>query len=285
MVVEKVYESEKELHTMFETLDDMEDDAGSFDDETGIDNELTFDDFADDIAKLGQEECEMLRIENDDDEDADGAAPNTSSDDRKVAAIEIRADDGLGRTEDDAIVLDDDEEEATQNVPPQPSEMVANPEETLAAAAATAAASNGNPLMPETLQDCRLYKIRIASLSLGVELSLYKGRAVVVRITKDRLERLGVDCKPALGDILVAINGWPLPRTNNIEAVVNLIRSSLLRPPTELTFAEYPAFKLEFYTARQNYARKQAERQAQLQAERNRAAAENVIELIDDEDD
>lgn len=282
LVVENVYESEKELHGMFATADDAEDDDAEFGpDDTGIGNEISFDDFADDIALLGQEECAMLQFDSDDDDEGESAVPRA---DRKAAAVtaaEAKA--SCGQSENDAIVLiddDDDEEEEGGN------------ESSTCGHAGTASTAEGGPAAPSAsstervgsiIPDCRLYKLRVESPSLGVELALYHGRPVVVRITGARLEREGSSgtSKPALGDILVGVNGWPLPLVPRIEDIVRFVRSALARVPMELTCAECPSLRDRMLAARQA---------ALLEEERLRSMApqagpDGVIEIDDEDDD
>lgn len=294
LVVEKVFESEKELHSMFESSDGVDDAMGwGDDDETGIDNAFTMDDFADDFALLGQEECDMLRIDSDDEEDADGSAAKVRSEDRLVAGTQVVVGPaGQGRTEDEAIVLDDDDEEDEKPAPSQaPASHGMDRESASKMAGNTPAASTVGPepvaRNPDSAlsfpTDFRLYKLRIGSPRLGIELSLYRGRAFVARIFPDRIHRLGEHSKPDVGDILVAVNNWPLPPAPNIEKVINLVKSLMVRLPFDLTFAESPALSHEYGAYVEEMARRS--QVADRGAGPKIPAADEVIELVDDDDE
>jgi hypothetical protein len=230
-----------------------------------------FHDLVEDIAKLGEEECAMLRLDSDDDDDgltSEGKIRVGSQDERKVAAVESQGDAGHGKSEADAIeLLDDDEDDGEVTVmetkpPAKPSDSISVP-----------AARQSNPPPASQVEfnaGFRLYKLRLLSPKLGVELRMHRGRPFV-----SRGESLG---KPGVGDIIVGINGWPLGLTEDMPGVVERLRAALKRVPSEITFAECPQLREGFLAAQEAQARALLESQ-------NRAAAENVIEIDDDDDD
>jgi hypothetical protein len=288
MVVENVFHSEKELHAMFNAGEDDEDDAACFDDETGFDKELMFDDLAEDIAKLGEEECAMLRIDSDDDEEggtSEGKIRHGSRDTGKVAAVELQGEEGRGKSEADAIeLLDDDDDDDDEEVRQMETKANAESSESSGATAGNITVASSQKSTQNVFAQAasgqvnfsmgyRMYKLRIVSPTLGVKLGLHQGRPLVVRITS---ERTG---KPDIGDILIGINGWPLPLTQDIETIIERLRVSLRRLPAEITFAEYPLIRKSLLALQEGQAR------AALRESQNRAAAENVIEINDDDDD
>lgn len=251
LVINKTYESTKELHTIFDNGggDDSDEDGEMGDmDDFGQDLQLD-EDLEHDIEQLGEEEERMLRLaeKNDDEPDAAVSNADTSNDDRKMPAVEvIEETETAGCTEEEAITLSDDDDD----------EVV---EAKSKAATTTAAATNGESStdadasskkpfnVDGSLNGCRLYRMHIEGPSLGISVAFYKHRVVVEKLHQDRIDRFGENSKPVVGDILVGINGQRLPLINNLGNVLQHLRTVMQQPPVELTFAEDPDFA-HFYT-------------------------------------
>ena len=274
IVVDETYESLGELHRMFASLDDMDDDdkLDSADDDTGIDQELQLDDdVLHDIEELGQEEQMMLRDGDDDDED-DGGGDN-----QKLSVVEGGSSKVVGSNEEDAIVLldDDDDDEG-------PSSSARHPTVNPGSAGAATAPGTEPPLPSRPLPPtCRFYGIRVGDpqRGLGLEICPFQHRVAVSGVSKWRRDRLGENSKPCVGDVLVKINGEYLkPSAHAVSQAVTMIRKCI-KMPMMLTFIEEP----QLQAAVRAEARRQKELQRQQIAERNKAASENVIDLIDDD--
>lgn len=256
-VMNHTYETTKELHTMFEIAGDSESEEDEGMDDLDFDKELPLDDeLAHDIEQLGEEEERLLRVgekDDDDDPEASAAAAGNATDDRKMAAIEIPDEPEHGRTEEEAITLsDDDEDEAPSSVAAAATASVGqNGDATAMAVKSDEGVVASVPLLKSFSRDeprpkCRLYRMHIAGPTLGISVGIFEGRVVVERLTKERLDRLGEDSKPVVGDVLVGINSSRLPMLEVLKPVLEHLRSVMQKPPVELTFAEDPDF-IEYF--------------------------------------
>jgi hypothetical protein len=251
LVIHKTYESTKELHTMFDTVaegdSDEDGEMGDMDDfgqELDLDGELEHD-----IEQLGEEEERMLRLAEKDDDEPDAAVSNedTATDDRKMPAVEVAEETKAeGGTEEEAILLsdDDDDEVEVTSKPAAASSSTANGESSTGVGEAPKENEAFNIQRP--LYNCRLYRVRMEGPSLGISVAFYKHRVVVEKLHQDRIDRVGENSKPVVGDVLVGINGQRLPLINTLGQVMQHLRSVMQRPPVELTFAEDPDFT-DFY--------------------------------------
>jgi hypothetical protein len=249
LVVHKTYETTKELHTMFDNDaggdSDEDGEIGDMDDfgqELQLDGELEHD-----IEQLGEEEERMLKLAESDEDEPDAAVSNgdAATDDRKMPAVDATEDTKAeGGTEEEAIMLsddDDDEVEVTSKPAAAPS-STANGESSTAVDQAPKEAFNING----SLHKCRLYRVRMEGPSLGISVAFYRHRVVVEKLHQDRIDRVGENSKPVVGDVLVGINGQRLPLINSLSQVMQHLRSVMRQPPVELTFAEDPDFT-DFY--------------------------------------
>ena len=232
MIVHKTYKNHEELHAMFveegvESEDDDEEDVlrqSNEPDLLPLDSELQHD-----IEELAREEQDMLRSADTDRDDDDGevvvmAQPVTNGEQLKPEADE------KGRSQDDAIALDDSEDEAEDAV-------------TKAIDPANYEIFNRNGAFP----DCKLYKLTTQGPTLGVEISICMGRVVVVRKLHEKIERLGKDCKPNAGDVLVGVGGQVVPALyQNVDLIKKYLVNCLQRPPVVLWFVEDQQFH-DFY--------------------------------------
>jgi hypothetical protein len=213
-----------------------------FGQELQLDGELEHD-----IEQLGEEEERMLKLAENDDDEPDAAVSNgdTATDDRKMPAVDVVDDTKAeGGTEEEAIMLsddDDDEVEVTSKPAAAPS-STANGESSTGVGEAPKEAFNING----SLHKCRLYRVRMEGPSLGISVAFYRHRVVVEKLHQDRIDRVGENSKPVVGDVLVGINGQRLPLINSLSQVMQHLRSVMRQPPVELTFAEDPDFA-DFY--------------------------------------
>ena len=258
MIVHKTYKSEEELHVMFDTDDrsDDDDDEEVPNDEPEIlplDSELQHD-----IEELAREEQDMLRSAEADRDDDDGepvvVQPATNNSTGQEEG------DGKGRSQDDAIALSDSEDE---NEGPAEVVRAVNP--------ANHKVFNSEGALPE----CQIYKLTTQERALGLEIAVFRDRVVVAGKTKEKTNRLGEDCKPDIGDVLVAVGAQVVPAVQRLEGILNYLQNVLQNPPSVLYFAEDPEFQ-EFYRSWQ------AEK-AEMKKKRPRQVSQpgEVIELDD----
>jgi len=264
LVVDKEYNSEKELHSALfdEVAEDSGSDVDDGSDDGNIEQELQFDnDLIHDIEELGEEEQRMLR-ESEDLDDGDGD-PSPADLDTKMPANEaVGRASSKGLSEDDAIALSDDEDDTAGRQPSARSAGSPQPQPSTVRAADVASTAAGIAPVAEDptdiLSGCRLYRIIFGDKRLGLEISLYNRRVVVTRVTEERRLQLGEDSKPAVGDILAGIGGLSLIPTGNLDAVLGHLRQVLQQPPTELMFVEAPLFVEEFKRYTDNLSQKSA---------------------------
>ena len=256
LVIDKEYRGAKELQSaLFHVEDDGSDDEDGPTDTTNVDRELEFDaDLVHDIEEMGEEEERMLRLSEDPDDDIGGEVDvsHPLEPDMKMAAREptFERSASKGLTEDDAIALSDDEDGAASTKPSINGTALAEHSlnsKQLATSEIHATGTSMNTDDPiDILEGCRLYRIIFPDTRLGLEITIHNYRIVVASVTEERMKRLGQDSKPSVGDILVAIAGSALKPTNNLEGILQYLKSVLKHPPTEFMFAEAPRFVAGF---------------------------------------
>jgi hypothetical protein len=298
LVVNKTFKGFKEFQS---ALFDEIDEAACSDDEGGIDDDDAFNDLqldsdlVHDIEELGEEERQMLRL-GDPDEDADGEPASIDMDTKPPATEPDTVDErGLGTSEVDAIALSDDEGSDEPDEPVSQSSAPVKPEISAATIGDApkkshlASFSSGPTNDPsDLLSDARMYRIVFGDATLGLDVALVEGRVVVARVSSWRLERLGTDAKPAVGDILVAVAGHALNVTTNLEPILHYLRSKLKNPPLELLFMEAPRFVERFQIhamkIQAHLAKRQKEKAAATPGLSARApSSDDVIDLLLDE--
>ena len=221
IVVSKTFEKIAELHAMFSTLDEDEEDDLAFvgDDDIQFDSSIF-----DDIERLGQEEQLMLKVK---DEDGDGDAadsdgsPAVDDGDRKPSAVVDN-----GQTENDAIVIVDDDDD-TPSVDGHTASAAKADESTL-------------------FSDARMYTISCSKAQLGLCIVCRDGRVIVSGPTEDRAKDHGPESRPRRGDILAAVRGRSVPLVHQLSDISPYLKHALQNPPTELTFIESPSFTEHF---------------------------------------
>jgi hypothetical protein len=112
-----------------------------------------------------------------------------------------------------------------------------------------------------------------------MNLLVYKHRLVVGRKFDSQ------DPKPAVGDILIAMNGQAFSYVNDLQQVVPYMKAAIASSSVELTFLEHESFSRFFATRLERY---EAERYVEAQAKMAKAKIElkndeGVIELLDDD--
>jgi hypothetical protein len=235
MIVHKVYKNEAELHSIFEVdedeLDDDDDDLQPDPVESSGDDVLPLDSSLEhDIEEFGREEQAMLLA-------ADGDDEGEESEQISAARIETMQppQSGPGRSEEDAIALSDDDDD--------------NLEVVIQQRKAVDLENHGSGLdISGTLPGCRIYKMILKGPTLGVEVCICSGRIVVSNKLPARRRRLGDDCKPDVGDVLVAVDNQVMPQVEKLDRALQYLKAVLGRPqPAVLFFAEDDDFK-QFYT-------------------------------------
>lgn len=245
MVVEKIYKDKEELDAIFSQLEGEESDNenandsfsqpdrnesnyGEGPDIVPLDTELEHD-----IEELGKEEQHMLSLADRDDEDGDTEPMQGNATVNIVGEQEI---DVRGKSEEDAIALSDDEEEEETN----PGVSVAKAIEP----GNFEAGFNTDGVLPH----CQIYKLWLQGPFLGIQIDLFKGKIVVSKKLSVRIQQLGEDCKPDVGDILVAVGNTPVDGVKSLGQAITFLNHVLRHgTPREMWFADDPDFKA-FYT-------------------------------------
>jgi hypothetical protein len=266
LVVETVFESNADLmSSIFDSPVDTGNDEGQdFDD--GNNSMTDFNLSLDDIAELGEEERKMLSV------------------DGEEAVLAREAARGEGQTESSAISLLDDDDMDKKPAAQGESQMVGydadntgNETLSIQRKSGSITATQGGQSMSENsiLWGCRLFKVIFTTPVLGLSIRLYHNRVIIYNIQPERRLALGDDCKPAIGDILVSIGGYPLPLHDDLEYLLAFMKFFLKSPPVELQFIEAPRLAFEFLNAMRQITT--------LISQTSSAAQSNqVIELLDD---
>ena len=237
-------------NTLFNVDPSDEGDCQNGDDDIDFGEDLQFDiDLAHDIEELGGEERRMLQSLETDTDEADNVAVDPSAPvdpvDAKVLANKSNAfENGLGKSEDDAISLSDDDDEEQLDVAAKSSAGNTTSESQLENAKTAVGNSGWNPalLNDDVFDGCRLYRIFFCEPKLGLEVLLFNRRIVVSSIRPERLARLGPNSKPGVGDILCGIKGHSVGLVENLPAALHFLKLLLQKPPIEFNFIEAPKF-------------------------------------------
>ena len=287
IVVETQFNTLKELHSIFEHVEESDDDEEEEVGETAFEKltqDLQLDsDIFHDIERLGMEEQKMLAVDEDiDDTDIEG-----NPTDSKLPAVEEAPDETLGTTEEEAICLDDSDDDGERDCSNKETKLsVQVSDDREEQKPGTGEGPNGSDSSaidkpPTTeLANCRVYSIMIEGSSLGVSVGLYNGRLIVTSILPTRVDGNGqLLPKPAIGDVLACFNGQILPIVSGnaqFQTICQGLRQALARPPLQILFAEDDQFAARF----KEYF--EAKQKAAIQ-KKNAEAASNVIDLIDDD--
>ena len=211
IVVHNTYKSVKELQSIFirPDDDDLDDDMKLGENETapeGDDLIKLENDLQEDIVQLAHEEMGMIAQEED-----EYGADNRISDNRKPAPMENLAQTkpGLGETEDEAICLSDDEDYTSSNRK-ESAKAASSQQPEMPQISVTSGAEGFNHSKSRVLHKYRFYNQYFEGSSYGMQL-LFVGQRLAVASN-----RFG-KAKPALGDVLVAVNGYRLPLACRLE--------------------------------------------------------------------
>ena len=130
----------------------------------------------------------------------------------------------------------------------------------------------------------KFYKMLFVEKSYELVLNPHDGRVVVLDRNETRINRLGLNSRPHVGDVLMAIGNFVLPYGIPFKEVVKKMRHALTESSSgvELTFIDYPDFKV-FY---KNCVRPKTIAKLKKHQKRNNGVVlkkREVIELTDDE--
>lgn len=284
ITVNKTYDGHRELQsTLFDVDASDESESQNEDDDINFGDDFQLDgEFEHDIEALGEEERRMLQNLDPDADEVDNNAvveSNAPTDpepgDTKVPAVVTSdsVENGIGKSEDDAISLSDDDDDDQQVAPVQPIDDMGS---------------------DDILDGCRLYRTRFNEPKLGVNLDLLKGRIIVSVVGSDRTSRCGPNAKPQVGDIFCCVQGLPIPLFRTMPEGVEYLRLALQNVPIELTFVEAPKFIAKYRTLRNTTTRDvlvpamatstnlMPQNQNGLPTSATRSAVPDVIDLMDD---
>lgn len=288
LVVDTVYKSAKAIQSsLFDisSVEDSVDDHGTND--ADLDQELQLDgDLVHDIEELGEEEQRMLYQGDPDADETDGEGAFSELE-LKMPAKDNFEESCLGRSEDDAIALSDDDDESTENEKPGSSLAYASNEADESEqsqlhdqGSVDRKVSANDPY--DLLGDSRLYRIIFGDTALGLEVTLYERRIVVAKISPERQSRLGVDSKPAVGDIFASISGHSLGLITSLSATLLYLKRALQTPPVELMFVEAPVFIEAFQKQSLSKAVEKANSQQSVARSQNPSdVSSSPIDVID----
>jgi hypothetical protein len=278
LVIERIYHGVKELHSIFGAPLEVENggDAGNGETEGEDGTPLEVDlDLQKDIEALGKEELTMLLPADADEEELEMfTRPELGN------AASSEPTDILGKSEEDAILLSDDDEE----------ESPAQPDNNSSAVVPDGAKSedlNKHLFFNQgvfdsrvKLPNCRHYTMLFSGPEYGIEFEIFEKRAVVSR------KRVLGSTKPAVGDILAAINGNQVPLLNALPEIVHFLKKVIReRPPVRLTFVEDKEFGEVFHDMVKqstNAILAEQRRVASLRPKPKQEIGE-VIDLLDDD--
>jgi SWI/SNF-related matrix-associated actin-dependent regulator 1 of chromatin subfamily A len=213
-----------------------------------------------DIEELGLEEQVLMNQNNDDEEELlvqQQDPKNMTS--KKVPAT-------IGSSENHAICLIDDEHEAAEEesmVPKSFSDL-----ESLDFSQLQKATTMEYVQVP----NLQLFQVAFHGPRYGFQINNHAGRVIV----RGAEEAASVLCS---GDIVLAINGHPVPYTMSFQRVAAYLKQSLQHPPVNVMFGRDHGFKkvydrvTGFLLAKSAFSSKNSER-----TDKN-----SVIELLDDE--
>ena len=277
IVVDYTYESMGEIENALQRSD--EDD---YDDDVKLSNpkDSEGDDFIkleldlqEDIVQLANEEMVMISQADDEDGTEMKVIAKTSSIENPT---QVRS--SLGQTEDEAICLSEDDDETSS------SHKRSSTVELDSSHSVVGNCDNGfinyND-MSRVLSKVRYYQQYFEGKAFGIQLILMYRRLVVAN------KRYG-ESKPALGDVLVAINGYRLPIDTLLDEACRYMRQLLIQGTVELTFLvdnEFSKFCLLPLTqARQQLLQKGSNNVNNAKDRNCQKPSDSIIEILDDDD-
>jgi hypothetical protein len=277
IVVQKTFKSVKELKTIFIRPDDgdLDDDAKQNENDPAAEGDDLIkleSDLQADIVQLAHEEMGMI-FEG---EDEDGG-------DNKIVGKHASAEDvaeskpAVGQTEDEAICLSDDDEDDT---PTDSNEVAKSKSKDNSSPVGSGGVNSFNLGKSRVLNKCRIYKQYFGGSTYGIQL-LYVGHRLAV--ANNRFGKL----KPALGDVLVAVNGHRLPVACPLDHACKYMKQLLTKGTVELIFLEDEAFAKHcspfILEQRKGFEAAETERRNKKAKTLPPTNSEDVIELLDDD--
>ena len=280
IVVHHTYKSIKEVESIFTRSDDDDDDDDEKlgDNETAAEDDLIKleNDLQDDIVQLANEEMVMISTsqEGDDEDGPDNGIIGKPAYTKNLAQAKPVA----GQTEDEAICLSDDDDD---------DDTSSNHKENTKASSSAAAVTKENHayinynVMNRKLNNVRYYSQYFEGSSFGIQLLMVNHRLVVANEGR-------IKTKPALGDVLIAVNGYRLPLNCPLNSACQYMKNFLDKGTVELTFVEDEGFK-NFCVLPITEARKQFQVDNDIinsKKPRNDppTSSGGVIEILDDDD-
>jgi hypothetical protein len=244
IVVHQFFHGVKELHSQYFTnpSDDDSDDGTQEDDDVEGDRVELLKlehDLENDINLLAKEEMTSMQPDGEEDEmNGDIKADEVVSESKPPPVT-------LGSSVDEAICLSDDDDDArpptevAQTKPPASGPHNGSKQDH---AQVEEKIISSSPNVSEPFSNARIYKLLFEGPSYGMQLIVYQRRLVVSRKMSKKHE------KPALGDILIGVNGAQVPFVNVLEEITPQLKSLLAKSPVELTFMEVDSFSRFFGT-------------------------------------
>jgi len=276
IVVQKTFKSVEELQSIFIRPgdDDFDEDvrhtetdpAAEGDDLIKLETDLQ-----DDIVQLAHEE--MVMISQGDDEDG------IESKLKGKHGIEVnpaQPKTGLGQTEDEAICLSDDEDDPLTHC----DKSTKAESEGNSSAEGSGGDNNFDFRKTRVLQKCRFYRQYFEGSTYGIQLLYVYHRLAVAN------NRFG-KMKPALGDVLVAVNGHRLPLGCPLDHVCRSMKQLIRKNTVELMFVEDESFVRQFLPAiletRKTFEASKNQNTNKKPRNAPSTKSEDVIEILDDD--
>lgn len=233
------------------------------------------------IEDFAAEETNMVKDEGDGDDDDENVSANGEAGDQKRPAIDTNSStaqqgDALGATEEAAITLSSGEESEGENQSGEPGVT------STTSSRAGSAVQFSQPI-DAPLADCRMYRVTFPGHTIGVDICEFGGRILVDTVSRERRNRLGPDCKPAIGDVFVAINQATCPLNWPKSGFRAFVQQAFSRPPVRVLFAEVPSVREEFLRYREERETLRAKRKEEEKERRRRERVDpsNIIEIDD----
>lgn len=277
IVVHKTYKSVKELKTIFIRPDDgdVDDDAKQNENDPAAEGDDLIkleSDLQEDIVQLAHEEMGMIS-QGEDEDGGDNKTVGTPTSAEKI----VQSNPGVGQTEDEAICLSDSDEDDT---PTDSNEVAKSKIKDNTPAAGSGGGNSFNLSKSRVLNKCRVYKQYFGGSTFGIQL-LYVGHRLAV--ANNRFGKL----KPALGDVLVAVNGHRLPVACPLDHACKFMKQVLNKGTVELIFLEDEAFAKHcspfILEQRKSFEAAEIERRNKKAKNPPPTNTEDVIELLDDD--
>ena len=248
--------------------DDLDDDMKVGENENPIEGDDLINlesDLQKDIGQLAQEEMIMMSLGEDEDVTDDRMIGKAIP---KESSTEAKSD--LGQTEDEAICLSDDEDDTLPQKQVTNAALSHQPVTDRRKEKSTPEVNDFKFARERVLHKFRFYKQYFDGSSFGIQLLFFDHRLAIAKNTFGKI-------KPALGDVLVAVNGYRLPLGCPLNDACRYMRDLLKRGTVELTFVEDDAF-LEHYRTRIKATRQEISKKLEAAPTKS----EVVIDLLDD---